>query len=201
MSLVQPDTHRTTPGQARDPLERSFYAILSQVPAEDPDREGLLDTPRRAAAAVQDLTAGYSVDIAGLFTTFDAAGYDELVTVRSIPVYSLCEHHLLPFVGFAHVSYIPDGRIVGLSKIARVVDAFARRLQVQERMTVQIADAIEQHLRPRGLLVEIEAEHFCMAMRGVQAPRTMTGTTAARGDLRDRRAALTTTVEREAGHR
>ncbi|MFJ4654441.1 GTP cyclohydrolase I FolE [Nocardia sp. NPDC088792] len=168
-----------------NPRYSAFRSILAGIEGEDPDREGLADTPRRAAEAIDEFTRGYETDLNELFTTFDSAGYEEMVTVRNVPLYSLCEHHLLPFIGTAHVSYIPDGRIVGLSKIARVVDTFARRLQVQERLTIEIADAIEKYLAPAGLLVMLEAEHLCMTVRGVQAPGTTTLTTAARGLIRE----------------
>jgi GTP cyclohydrolase I len=172
----------------------AFRDVLATIDGEDLDREGLADTPRRAAEALTEFTRGYATDLGDLFTTFDSGGYDEMVTVRDIPLYSLCEHHLLPFIGRAHISYIPDGRIVGLSKIARVVNAFARRLQVQERLTIDIADAIEKYLAPAGLLVMLEAEHLCMTMRGVQAPGTTTITTAVRGRIRDRQATRTEAV-------
>ncbi|GAA4225810.1 GTP cyclohydrolase I FolE [Actinomadura meridiana] len=168
-----------------NPRHSAFRSILAGITGEDPEREGLADTPRRAAEAIDEFTRGYEIDLNDLFRTFDSAGYDEMVTVRNVPLYSLCEHHLLPFIGTAHVSYIPDGRIVGLSKIARVVDTFARRLQVQERLTIEIADAIEKYLTPAGLLVMIEAEHLCMTVRGVQAPGTTTITTAVRGRIRE----------------
>jgi GTP cyclohydrolase I len=130
-----------------------------------------------------EMTGGYQVDVPGLFTTFDDGGYDELVALRDIEFASLCEHHLLPFSGVAHVAYLPDNRIVGLSKLARVVDAYARRLQTQELLTVQVADAIMGHLNPRGVAVVVEATHLCMALRGVRkAGATMT-TSCLRGTL------------------
>jgi GTP cyclohydrolase IA len=147
-------------------------------------RAGTRDTPDRVARMyVDELCSGYEVDVAGLFRTFDHEGFDGTVIVRDMPVTSVCEHHLVPFVGYAHVAYLPNGRIVGLSKIARVVDAFARRLQVQERLTKQIADAIEEHLHPRGLIVVVEAEHLCMTIRGVQKPGTRTVTPVMRGEF------------------
>jgi GTP cyclohydrolase IA len=168
--------------------DTAFRDILASIDGEDPDREGLGDTPRRAAEAMGEFTRGYATDLGDLFTTFDSGGYDEMITVRDIPLYSLCEHHLLPFIGRAHVTYIPAGRIIGLSKIARVVNAFARRLQVQERLTIEIADAVEKYLAPAGLLVMIEAEHLCMTIRGVQVPGTSTITTAVRGRIREQQA-------------
>jgi GTP cyclohydrolase I len=147
----------------------------------DPDAEGLRDTPRRVAAAYAEMLTPVAFDV----TTFpNAEGYDELVVARKIPFHSLCEHHLIPFVGTAHVAYMPGERIVGLSKLARVVDHFSRRLQVQERMTVQIADWIEETLSPKGVGVVLDAEHFCMTVRGVQKPGARTTTSALRGRVR-----------------
>lgn len=180
----QDDAGHATP-TCRASRTAAYRDILASIDGEDPDREGLADTPRRAADALTEFTGGYATDLGELFTTFDSGGYDEMVTVRDVPLYSLCEHHLLPFIGRAHISYIPDGRIVGLSKIARVVNAFARRLQVQERLTIEIADAMDKYLTPAGLLVMLEAEHLCMTMRGVQAPGTTTTTTAVRGRIRE----------------
>jgi GTP cyclohydrolase IA len=148
----------------------------------DIDAEGLRDTPRRVAAAFAELLTPQPFEA----TTFpNDEGYDELVVARGIPFHSLCEHHLIPFVGVAHVAYLPGERIVGLSKLARVVEHFARRLQVQERMTVQIADWLEQELHPRGVGVVLDAEHFCMTIRGVQKPGARTTTSALRGIVRD----------------
>jgi GTP cyclohydrolase I len=160
-----------------------YRQLLQSIEGEQPRREGLRETPARAAAALDDLTRGYAVDIPGLFTTFEAEGYDEMVVMRGVPFYSLCEHHLLPFAGTAALAYIPNGRIVGLSKLARLVDAFARRLQVQERLTTQIADALVEHLSPKGVMVIVEAEHLCMAMRGVEAANVPTVTSAVRGAM------------------
>jgi GTP cyclohydrolase IA len=153
---------------------------------EDPGRDGLVDTPVRVAAMYQELFAGLADDPSRHLTVTFAADHDEMVMVRDIPFASLCEHHLVPFIGRAHVAYIPgeDGRITGLSKLARLVDGFARRLQVQERMTTQIADAIEKVLGPRGVLVVVEAEHLCMSMRGVKKPGTLTITSSVRGLFR-----------------
>jgi len=166
------------------------YAALVQeqlsLVGEDPGREGLLKTPERVAKAMQFLTRGYHVrveDVVG-----DAIFREEhqnMVMVRDIELYSLCEHHMLPFFGKAHVAYIPDGRIVGLSKLPRLVDVFARRLQVQERLTEQIADAIEEVLAPAGAGVVIEAYHLCMMMRGVEKQNSRTITSALRGVFRD----------------
>jgi GTP cyclohydrolase I len=144
--------------------------------------ESLQDTPRRVAAAYSELLTPLPFEA----TTFpNNEGYDELVVARSIPFHSLCEHHLLPFHGVAHVAYLPGDRIVGLSKLGRVVESFARRLQVQERMTVQIADWVENFLQPRGVGVVLEAEHLCMSLRGVQKPGTVTVTSALQGLVRD----------------
>ncbi len=150
---------------------------------EDPDRDGLKDTPARVARAFREMFAGlYTDPDAVLDKTFDE-GHDELVLVKKIPLYSTCEHHLVAFHGMAHVGYIPgaDGRVTGLSKLARVVDLYAKRPQVQERLTAQIADAVMRKLQPRGVIVVVEAEHMCMAMRGVRKPGAVTTTSAVRG--------------------
>jgi GTP cyclohydrolase I len=169
-------------------LERAERAVAELLAAigEDPDREGLVRTPARVAAMYGEIIGQGIDDPAEFLTITFAAEHDEMVMVREIPFASLCEHHLVPFLGRAHVAYIPssDGRITGLSKLARVVDGYARRLQVQERMTTQIADAVERSLEPRGVLVVIEAEHLCMSMRGVRKPGTLTVTSAVRGQFR-----------------
>jgi GTP cyclohydrolase I len=139
-----------------------------------------------ARAYLQELFRGYQVDPKSVFTTFESDGYDEMVIIRDIPLYSTCEHHLLPFMGVAHVGYIPQGRVIGLSKIGRLVDIFARRLQIQERLTAQIAEALVEGLAPLGVGVIIEAEHLCMTMRGVQKPGTRTVTSALRGVMREK---------------
>jgi GTP cyclohydrolase IA len=154
---------------------------------EDPERDGLRDTPRRVAKAYAELLAGMDQDPRQVLTaTFDV-GHEELVLVKDIEVWSMCEHHLVPFVGFAHVGYIPreGGHVTGLSKIARLVDVYARRPQVQERLTTEIADALTDVLEPRGVIVVIEAEHLCMSMRGVRKGGSKTITSAVRGQLRD----------------
>jgi GTP cyclohydrolase IA len=152
---------------------------------DNPDREGLIDTPRRVVDAFEEYFAGYQLDAADVLSkTFDeTGGYDDLVMLRDIRVQSHCEHHLAPFIGMAHVAYLPNGRILGISKIARVVEIFGRRLQTQETLTAQIADAIEAALRPRGVAVLIEAEHQCMSMRGVRQPGVKTITTRFTGAL------------------
>jgi GTP cyclohydrolase I len=165
--------------------ERAVLELLAAV-GEDPDRDGLVKTPSRVAHMYQELFAGMDEDPCDHLEVTFAADHDEMVMVRDIPFASLCEHHLVPFMGRAHVAYIPgdDGRITGLSKFARLVDGFARRLQVQERMTTQIADSIEAALVPKGVLVVVEAEHLCMSMRGVKKPGTLTVTSAVRGLFR-----------------
>jgi len=167
-------------------IERAVREILSAI-GEDPDRDGLVDTPARVARAYAEQFSGltqHPEDVLG--TVFDA-DHDEMILVRDIEVYSTCEHHLVPFFGRAHVAYIPNekGQITGLSKLARLVDIYARRPQVQERMTSQIADALMRVLEPRGALVVIEAEHLCMSMRGVRKPGAKTVTSAVRGIIRD----------------
>lgn len=158
--------------------------LLTYV-GEDPDRAGLRDTPRRVAQSLAFLTSGYQVNVDDILgrAVFEER-YDELVLVRDISFYSLCEHHLLPFFGLAHVGYLPQGRIVGLSKLPRLVDAYARRLQVQERMTSEIADALQRHLEPRGVAVVLEADHLCSMMRGVQKPGNRTITSSMTGIFR-----------------
>lgn len=153
---------------------------------EDPDRDGLLKTPERVAKALAWLTRGHDVDVRAVIgdAVFEET-HESMVMVRDIELYSLCEHHMLPFFGRAHIAYIPDGRIVGLSKLPRIVEAFARRLQVQERLTEQVAQAIEDVLRPRGVGVVIEAAHLCMMMRGVEKQNSKTITSALRGQFRD----------------
>ena len=167
-------------------IERAIREILSAI-GEDPDRDGLVDTPARVARTYAEQFSGLSQhpeDVLG--TVFDA-DHDEMILVRDIELYSTCEHHLVPFFGRAHVAYIPNekGQITGLSKLARLVDIYARRPQVQERMTSQIADALMRVLEPRGALVVIEAEHLCMSMRGVRKPGAKTVTSAVRGIIRD----------------
>ena len=155
--------------------------LLAEL-GEDPTREGLLETPRRVSDSLRFLTSGYQTDIDELINdALFTVPYNEMVIVRDLDLYSLCEHHLLPFFGKCHVAYIPDGRVIGLSKLPRIVDAFARRLQVQERLTLQIADTIEEKVRPLGVAVVIEATHLCMAMRGVEKQSSVTVTSAMRG--------------------
>lgn len=170
----------------RDRVERAVREYLIGI-GEDPDRPGLVDTPARVARAAEELFAGLDADPAELLaTTFDI-DHQEMVLVKDIEVVSVCEHHLLPFTGVAHVAYIPSrqGKITGLSKLARLVDVYARRPQIQERLTSQIADALVSHLKPQGALVVLECEHQCMTMRGVRKPGSRTVTSAVRGALRD----------------
>lgn len=166
----------------RDKIAEGVRLILSGI-GEDLDREGLVDTPRRVADMYEEIFSGVEADPAEHFSVTFSEDHQEMVLVRDIPLYSVCEHHLVPFLGVAHVAYIPGkhGRICGLSKIARVIDVFAKRPQVQERMTSQIADTLVEHLDPAGVLVVIEAEHLCMSMRGVQKPGHTTTTSAVRG--------------------
>lgn len=166
----------------RAKIEEGVRLILEGV-GEDPDREGLLKTPERVAKMYEEVFAGLTQDPAEHFlTTFDEH-HEEMVLVRDIPFYSICEHHLVPFFGMAHVAYIPaaDGRICGLSKLARLVDVYAKRPQVQERLTSQIADTLIEQLHPQGVIVVLEAEHLCMSMRGVKKPGSRTTTSAVRG--------------------
>lgn len=163
-------------------LEVAYRTILSEL--GEADREGTHRTPHRAAKAIVEMTSGYHVNIDDLFTTFDSEGYDEMVVEHGIPFVSLCEHHLLPFTGTVAIGYIPVDRVVGLSKLARLVEAFSRRLQVQERMTKQISDAIETNLLPLGSIVVIEAEHSCMSCRGVRTHGVQAVTSQLRGLLK-----------------
>lgn len=167
---------------------RDLCRRLLQYIGENPDRGGLVETPERFLAAWRYWTKGYTLDPADVLKTFEdgAADYDEMVVVSQIPAWSMCEHHLAPIFGVAHVGYIPDGRIVGLSKLNRLVDLYGRRLQVQERWTTQVADALVEHLNPRGVAVIIEARHLCMESRGVCHQGTITRTSAMRGVLMDK---------------
>ena len=160
--------------------------LLETIPYEQVTREGLLDTPKRVAKMYNEIFSGYESDpVSVLGTTFKQENHQEMVLLRDIPFYSHCEHHMVPFFGTVHIAYIPNGDIVGISKLARLVEVFARRLQVQERLTSQIADTIEQVLNPLGVAVVITAEHLCMTMRGVQKPGSKTTTSAMRGVFRD----------------
>jgi GTP cyclohydrolase I len=185
--MTQGDPFRPGPGRIDEARAAAAVRELLLAVGEDPDRPGLKETPDRVARAYAETFGGLGQDpFDVLATTFDE-DHDELVLVKDIPMYSTCEHHLVPFHGVAHVGYIPgeDGRVTGLSKLARLVDIYARRPQVQERMTSQIADALNDVLKPRGVLVVIQAEHLCMAMRGIRKPGATTVTSAVRGIFRD----------------
>jgi GTP cyclohydrolase IA len=170
----------------RDRAEAAIRELLIAL-GEDPEREGLADTPRRVATAYAEMFGGMRLRAEDVLTTTFDIGHDEMVLVKDIEVWSMCEHHLVPFTGVAHIGYIPseDGRITGLSKLARLVDVFARRPQVQERLTTQVADSLVELLKPRGTIVVVECEHLCMTMRGVRKPGAKTVTSAVRGYMRE----------------
>jgi len=170
----------------RNRIEAAVREILAAI-GEDPTRDGLVDTPSRVARAYEEYFSGLDQEPADVLSAVFELGHEEMILVKDIELYSMCEHHLLPFHGVAHVGYIPgpDGRITGLSKVARLVDVFARRPQVQERLTTQIADALVTELGARGVIVVVEAEHLCMSMRGVRKPASRTVTSAVRGVMRD----------------
>ena len=162
-------------------IERAVRDILEAI-GEDPDREGLIETPKRVAAMYEEIFSGITDDPKRHIKVFSEKDNDEIVVVRDIPLYSMCEHHLLPFVGKAHIAYIPsEGKVIGLSKLARIVDLFAKRPQLQERLTSQIADFLDEKLNPIGIAVIVEAQHLCMTMRGAKAAGSMTQTSALRG--------------------
>ena len=165
-------------------IENAVREFLSAI-GEDPDREGLQETPKRVANMYAEIFAGMEDDPKRHLKIFNESNNDEMVVVRDIPMYSMCEHHLLPFVGKAHIAYIPsDGKVIGLSKLARIVDSFSKKPQLQERLTSQIADFLEENLSPKGIAVVIEAEHLCMTMRGARAAGAKTQTSALRGIMR-----------------
>ncbi|MGH1563850.1 GTP cyclohydrolase I FolE [Mumia sp. DW29H23] len=176
----------TLPTFDTERAEAAVRELLSAI-GEDPDRDGLRDTPSRVARAYKEIFAGMRRDPAEVLSRTFEVDHDEMILVKDIELWSMCEHHLVPFTGVAHVGYIPaaDGRVVGLSKLARLVDVYARRPQVQERLTTQIADALTETLNPAGVIVQIEAEHLCMTMRGVRKPGAKTITSAVRGQLRN----------------
>ncbi|HET6685413.1 MAG TPA: GTP cyclohydrolase I FolE [Jiangellaceae bacterium] len=187
MVVAEPDLARIAAGpfdHAR--VEAAVRELLVAI-GEDPSREGLRETPARFARAYEEMFRGLHQDPAEVLTTTFEAGHDEMVLVKDIEVASTCEHHLVPFYGFAHIGYIPgaEGRITGLSKLARLVDVFAKRPQVQERLTTQVADSLCRLLQPAGVIVVVEAEHLCMTMRGVRKPGAKTLTSAVRGQLRN----------------
>jgi GTP cyclohydrolase IA len=174
----------TATDQRRDPIASLMSDLLQEL-GEDPDREGLVRTPNRVADSLRFLTQGYEVDIDEIIKdAVFAEPYEEMVVVKDVELYSLCEHHLLPFFGRAHIAYMPRGQILGLSKLPRIVDVFARRLQIQERLTTQIANALDEALQPHGVAVVIEASHLCMMMRGVQKQNSLTVTSALTGVFR-----------------
>ena len=168
----------------KDKIMTAVRMFLEGI-GEDPGREGLIETPDRIARMCEDMYGGTNEDPGAHLSRQFTEPESELVIEKDIVFYSMCEHHMLPFFGKVHVAYIPDGKVAGLSKIPRTVEVFARRLQIQEQMTAQIADAIERHLRPKGVIVMIEAEHTCMTMRGAKKPGVKTVTTAARGKFKD----------------
>ncbi len=191
------------PGPVDQPrIERAVREILLAI-GEDPDRSGLLDTPARVARMYAEQFAGLRQRPQDVLSTIFDEEHDEIVLVRDIEMYSMCEHHLVPFMGKAHIGYIPNpkGEITGLSKLARVVDVFAKRPQVQERMTCQIADALVSSLQPRGVIVVLEAEHLCMTMRGVRKPGAKTVTSAVRGIFRDQSRTRSEAMSLMFGHR
>lgn len=193
MTVTSVDTER---------VARAVREILEAI-GEDPERDGLVDTPARVARMYEELFCGLQEEPGDhLRVTFEA-DHDEMVMVKDIPLYSVCEHHLVPWMGQAHVAYIPnaDGKVTGLSKLARLVEGYARRPQVQERLTTQVADAIESVLVPRGVFVVVEAEHLCMSMRGVKKPGSRTVTSAVRGMFRDNAASRAEALSFIQGHR
>jgi len=188
-SLKKIENRKVLPKDQRPSREQAEDAVrvLLQWMGEDIEREGLLDTPKRVAKAYLELFGGYDMDAGEVLgrTFEEVGGYDDMVLVRDIPFHSHCEHHMVPIIGKAHVAYLPDGCVLGLSKIARTVDIFARRLQTQENMTAQVAHTIDDALQPRGVAVMIEAEHMCMAMRGIRKQGSTTMTTAYTGAFHD----------------
>lgn len=186
LDIISDDTKRDITRPTRQEAEAAVRTLLLWT-GDDPEREGLLDTPARVAKAYRELFGGYGEDPKEVLgrTFEEVAGYDDIVVVKDISFHSHCEHHMVPIIGKAHVAYLPDGRVLGLSKIARVIDIFARRLQTQESMTAQVAHSIQEALEPRGVAVLIEAEHMCMAMRGIRKQGSTTLTTTFTGCFND----------------
>ena len=177
--------HTPAARPSRNEAVTAIRTLLKWI-GEDPDREGLIETPDRVLRAYEEFFAGYAQDPEDILakTFSETEGYDEMVTVRDIRLESHCEHHMVPFLGTAHVAYLPDRRVVGLSKVARLVEMYAKRMQIQEKLTVQIADAIDRVLKPKGVAVVIEAEHFCMTTRGIRKPGSLTVTSRMTGAFR-----------------
>lgn len=168
----------------KEKIEQAVKLLLEGI-GEDPEREGLKETPERISRMCEEIYGGLDKDAREILSKRFKADNDEIVLEKDITFYSMCEHHLLPFFGKAHIAYIPNGEVVGISKLARTVEVYARRPQIQERLTSQIADAIMENLNPKGVMVEIEAEHMCMSMRGIKKPGSKTVTIAARGEFKD----------------
>lgn len=186
LNIISDDPNRDVARPTRQEAEAAVRTLLLWT-GDDPEREGLLDTPARVAKAYRELFGGYGEDPKEVLgrTFEEVAGYEDMVLVKDISFHSHCEHHMVPIIGKAHVAYLPDGRVLGLSKIARVIDIFARRLQTQESMTAQVAHSIQDALQPRGVAVLIEAEHMCMAMRGIRKQGSTTLTTTFTGTYKD----------------
>ncbi len=167
----------------QDSFKKALRELLFDF-GENPNREGLKETPDRVWRMYKELLSGYQLKPSSVFKTFKSKGYQDLVTLTNINFYSLCEHHMIPFIGKAHIAYLPNGKILGLSKFVRLVEIFSHRLQTQENLTSQIANALEKHLKPKGLIINIEAEHLCMSMRGIKKAGCLTKTTVVRGKLK-----------------
>jgi GTP cyclohydrolase I len=175
-------TFDTSSQERRNQIEGHIQSILKLI-GEDSTREGLIDTPKRVARCYDEIFGGYKEDVASVLSTTFEEENSEMIIVRNIAFYSHCEHHIVTFCGKIHIGYIPNGRVIGISKLARVADIFSRRLQIQERLTTQIADSIDKYLKPQGVAVVIEAEHLCMKMRGIKNPCADTVTSAVRGEF------------------
>ena len=186
LNIISDEANRDVARPTRQEAEAAVRTLLLWT-GDNPEREGLLDTPARVAKAYRELFSGYGEDPKEVLgrTFEEVAGYEDMVLVKDIPFHSHCEHHMVPIIGKAHVAYLPDGRVLGLSKIARVIEIFARRLQTQESMTAQVAHAIQDALQPRGVAVLVEAEHMCMAMRGIRKQGSTTLTTTFTGEYQE----------------